>query len=429
MYETAHACDVLVIGGGPAGLAAASHAARCGRRVIIVDDNPRWGGQIWRRGSGEDESPQATSLFDEVRRAGVKFIGGAHVFNQLQDGSLLAEAADGVHRFSYEKLILATGARERFLPFPGWTLPNVMGAGGLQALVKSGLSIRRRRVVVAGSGPLLLAVAAHLRKRGAEVLLIAEQAPRARVLRFGLRLIEWPEKLLHLMRLQRYLFNVPYLTGCWPVMAHGRRKLERVTLKRGARLWEVACDYLACGFHLVPNAELAQLLGCETVDGAVWVDELQRTSRPEIYCAGEATGVGGVELALIEGQIAGCAAAGREDEARRLFAARQRARRFASALNAAFDLREELRELATEETIVCRCEDVRLGQLREFDSWRAAKLQTRCGMGPCQGRVCGAALEFLFGWRVTSIRPPLFPVQLRNLAYDPSSEAERVERG
>lgn len=132
---------------------------------------------------------------------------------------------------------------------------------------------------------------------------------------------------------------------------------------------------------------------------------------------------------MIEGQIAGCAAAGREDEARRLFAARQRARRFASALNAAFDLREELRELATEETIVCRCEDVRLGQLREFDSWRAAKLQTRCGMGPCQGRVCGAALEFLFGWRVTSIRPPLFPVQLRNLAYDPSSEAERVERG
>jgi NADPH-dependent 2,4-dienoyl-CoA reductase/sulfur reductase-like enzyme len=429
MYEVAHACDVLVIGGGPAGLAAAYHAARYGRRVIIVDDNPRWGGQIWRRGSGEAESPQATSLFDEVRRAGVKFIGGAHVFNQLQDRSLLAEAADGVHRFSYEKLILATGARERFLPFPGWTLPNVIGAGGLQALVKSGLSIRRRRVVVAGSGPLLLAVAAHLRKRGAEVLLIAEQAPRARVLRFGLRLIEWPEKLLHLMRLQRYLFNVPYLTGCWPVMAHGRRKLERVTLKRGTRLWEVACDYLACGFHLVPNAELAQLLGCETVDGAVWVDELQRTSRPEIYCAGEATGVGGVELALIEGQIAGCAAAGREDEARRFFAARQRARRFASALNAAFNLREELRGLVTEETIVCRCEDVRLGQLREFDSWRAAKLQTRCGMGPCQGRVCGAALEFLFGWRVASIRPPLFPVQLRNLAYDPSSEVGMDERG
>jgi NADPH-dependent 2,4-dienoyl-CoA reductase/sulfur reductase-like enzyme len=316
---------------------------------------------------------------------------------------------------SYAKLILAIGARERFLPFPGWTLPNVMGAGGLQALVKTGLPIEDKRVAVAGSGPLLLAVAAYLRGRGAEVLLIAEQASSTRLAGFGLNLIMQSGKSSQAMKLRRQLKGVRYLTSCWPLSVQGHDKLESVTLIRRGKSWEVACDYLACGFHLVPNVELAELLGCAVDSAGVRVNEWQETSRKDVYSAGEATGVGGLELSLVEGEIAGLAAAGKPEAARELFAAREKQRKFAERLNRAFALRAELKRLATPETIVCRCEDVTLAQLGSHESWRAAKLQTRCGMGPCQGRICSGAIEFLFGWRAESVRPPVLPVRVESL--------------
>src|SRR5262249_23681607 len=150
----------------------------------------------------------------------------------------------------------------------------------------------------------------------------------------------------------------------------------------------------------VPNLELANLLGCDTSGGSVRVDEYQQTTVPRVYSAGEATGIGGLDLSLVEGRIAGYAAVGWHEQARALFARRSKARRFAAALSRAFALREPLQTLADADTIVCRCEDVPLRRLREHASWRTAKLQTRCGMGPCQGRICGPATEFLLGWKV-----------------------------
>jgi pyruvate/2-oxoglutarate dehydrogenase complex dihydrolipoamide dehydrogenase (E3) component len=187
----------------------------------------------------------------------------------------------------------------------------------------------------------------------------------------------------------------------------------RVRLNRGG---DVVCDYLACGFFLVPDRELPALLGCEAGEAGVRVDEWQRTSQSEIYAAGEITGIGGLEKSLAEGEIAGRVAAGREDAARRLFPAREKAHRFARVLRRAFELRPELKPLASDETVVCRCEDVTYGRLRTFENARDAKLQTRCGMGPCQGRVCGAACEFLFGWKDASVRPPLLPVAVGRLS-------------
>jgi NADPH-dependent 2,4-dienoyl-CoA reductase/sulfur reductase-like enzyme len=424
MSSQRHECDVLVVGAGPAGLAGAYCAARAGLRVGVVDDNPEAGGQIWRGGVRTRKSKEAAEWFEKIRRAKIQPIGGARVFQQPEEGTLLAEVSDGVRVLSYRSLILATGARERFLPFPGWTLPNVMGAGGLQALVKTGLPIEGKRVVVAGSGPLLLAVAAYLRGQGARVLLVAEQASPKSLFGFGFGLMRQPAKVSQAISLKRELAGTRYLTGCWPVAAEGDGKLSSVTLRRGRRTWRVACDYLACGFHLVPNLEPAQLLGCETERGRVRVNEFQETSVPRVYCAGEATGVGGLELSLVEGQIAGHAAAGRLEEARGLFPQREQHRRFAATLERAFALRDELKLLPAPETIVCRCEDVTFGSLRAHDSWRAAKLQTRCGMGPCQGRVCGAALEFLLGWRAESVRPPVFPVRVESLAAASAVEAE-----
>jgi NADPH-dependent 2,4-dienoyl-CoA reductase/sulfur reductase-like enzyme len=152
--------------------------------------------------------------------------------------------------------------------------------------------------------------------------------------------------------------------------------------------------------------------------GAVVVDQWQRTSVEHVLCAGEPTGIGGLERSLIEGQIAGYAAAGDESRARSLFSKRAAAHLFAGALEAAFALRDDLKAVASAETIVCRCEDVRRGHLAPYQDWRAAKLQTRCGMGPCQGRICGPACAFLFGWEHAQRqkRPPVFPADMATLA-------------
>jgi NADPH-dependent 2,4-dienoyl-CoA reductase/sulfur reductase-like enzyme len=312
--------------------------------------------------------------------------------------------------------VLATGAIERFLPFPGWTLPGVFGAGALQALHKSGLPLAGRRILVAGSGPLLLAVAKAFRDAGGHVPAIVEQTPRKAVLRFAAQLPRHPKKLLQALGLGLSLLPVRQLYSAWPLRAEGRDKLERVVVERAGREEAIACDFLACGFGLSPSLPLARLLGCEVEKGCVKVDELLQTSVGGLYAAGESLGIGGVSRAQIDGRIAGLAAAGAALEAARLLPRRRAEESFARALAKAYELREELRNLVDKNTVVCRCEDVRWGEIRPSPSARDAKLKTRAGMGPCQGRVCGSALEFLTGFAADAVRPPLFPVSCETLA-------------
>jgi D-hydroxyproline dehydrogenase subunit alpha len=416
--------EVLVVGGGPAGMAAAVRAAESGQRVGIVDDNATLGGQIWR---GESEAGSEASKWTERLRSSRASVLRGRIFHQPESHVLLAEADDLVQELSYEKLILATGARERFLPFPGWTLPNVMGAGGLQAMVKCGLPIQGKRVVVAGTGPLLLAVAAYLGRHGAEIAMICEQASWASLARFGVALLAQPSKTFQGLQLKRKLRGTTFSPNSWPVAASGKTTVESVTILRSGKLETVPCDYLACGFHLVPNIEVPLLLGCEIQDGCVRVDDFQRTSVAKVFCSGEPTGIGGVELSLVEGEIAGLAAAGRIAEASLLFGKREKLRLFAKRLDRTFRLRSELRKLPQPETIVCRCEDVRYSHLCDHMSWRAAKLQTRCGMGACQGRVCGPATQFLFKWNPDSVRPPIFPARVESLAGTGDSKQELCE--
>lgn len=408
--------EILIIGSGPAGLAAACAAAESGRQVTVVDDNATAGGQIWRGQARKADNKEAAQWLERVKRANIEFIQGARIFHQPAQGVLLAESFKGFYELGYQKLILATGACERFLPFQGWTLPRVFGAGGLQALVKSGMPIEGKKIVIAGSGPLLLAVADYLRKRGARVLFIAEQAKNQQLLGFAVALITQPGKIAQAIKMKLGLGRIPYLRDCYVVAANAEEYSLRVTLRKGANTKEVVCDYLACGFHLVPNTELASLLGCVVENDGVQVNEYQQTSIAEIYCAGEPTGIGGLELSLVEGEIAGLAAAGKRDTIHKLFAKREKLKQFADSLNQAFALRDELKSLVTAETIVCRCEDVAFGRLQKYEEWRIAKLQTRCGMGPCQGRVCGPAIEFLLNWKAESVRPPVFPARLDSLA-------------
>jgi D-hydroxyproline dehydrogenase subunit alpha len=422
--------DVLIIGAGPAGIAAACAASESGARVAIVDDNPAPGGQIWRgfaRDGAANHAPSkaAAKWHERLQRANITRFFAATIVAQPQPKTLTAESLDGTFNLRYSKLVIAIGARERFLPCPGWTLPGVFGAGGLQALVKSGLKISGKRVVIAGSGPLLLAVAAYLKHAGAKILIIAEQTPSSKLNSFAAKLIAHPGKFFQAIALRANLLGIPYQSGTWPVAAGGNEKLEWVELSDGKSKRRFECDYLACGFHLVPNTELASLLGCSLQNGCVRVNESQQTSVEGIYCAGEPCGIGGLECALAEGEIAGFATGGNARRAQSLFAQRTSARRFAAALEEAFALREELRNLAAPDTFICRCEDVTRERIAQHSSWRDAKLQTRCGMGPCQGRVCGPAIEFIFGWTPESVRPPIFPARVASLMISEESSAFR----
>ncbi len=422
--------EVLVVGAGPAGIAAAVCAAESGARVGIVDDNFAAGGQIWRGELGkESSSNESARWYARLKKAGITPLQGKKVFHQPEPDVLLAESADGLSELRYHNLVLATGAREKFLPFPGWTLPNVMGAGGLQAMVKSGLPIRGKRVVVAGTGPLLLAVAAYLRKHGAEIPLICEQAPWGKLARFGVALARYPEKIGQGLQLRKDISGIPFAANSWIVAAQGEGALKEVSVSRSGKMQKISCDYLACGFHLVPNSELAALLGCRIRNGYVQVNEFQQTSVERVACAGEPTGIGGVDLALVEGQIAGFAAAGKSTEARALVAQREKYRRFARLMDETFCLRPELRNLAGPDTLVCRCEDVSYARLQEHCSWRAAKLHTRCGMGSCQGRICGPATQFLFKWNPDSVRPPVFPARVESLTGVPEKRVPAVTGG
>ena len=415
MSEQPFQFDLVVVGAGPAGIAGACAAAESGRRVGLVDDTPWLGGQIWRGLSSRPSVPHARHWLEKFRRSGVTLLDRTNVIAAPQKKLLLAEHPDGAREIRWEKLILATGARDLLLPFPGWTLPGVMGAGGLQVLAKHGWPVAGKKVVIAGTGPLLLAAADGLKKKGAQVMSIAEQAPFSQVAGLALRLLAHPGKILQGGGLKLRLAGVPQRYGVWPVKAEGGELLRSVTLTDGQKKWTEECDLLACGFGLTPNVELPLSLGCELDDGFVRVDDGQATSEPDVYCAGEPTGIGGVDCALVEGQIAGYAASGQMVRAGALINQRSSWHRFRTALKEAFSLRVELKVLATSDTLLCRCEDVPLGRVLAFHGWREAKLQTRCGMGACQGRICGAAAKVILGWDTESVRPPVFPARVSSL--------------
>lgn len=421
------AYEMVVVGAGPGGIAAATVAAEAGMSVCLLDGNPAPGGQIWRglRTETARSAPHGRAYAAWTARlhaSGCTVLCGWQVVSAPYPGVLRLEKAEESRDLRYERLILATGARERLLPFPGWTLPGVMGAGGLQALLKAGLRAEGKRIVVAGTGPLLLAAAAGAAQAGAQVVGIYEQAPLSQLSGFALSaLFSAPGKLAEGAAYRWRTRDAEYRLGAWITRAAGKDRVEQVTVSDGVRGHTIACDWLACGFHLVPNLELPRLLGCAIEDGFVMADGAQQSSVPGVACVGELTGIGGLDKALLEGQIAGWTAAGRPAKAQRLSRALRGQLRFVHSMNRAFALRAELRTLSEPATVVCRCEDVTHEALLRCTSRREARLHARCGMGACQGRVCGSAAEFLYGWQPAGSRPPVFPARVETLA----AEAQR----
>ncbi|MFD9408785.1 NAD(P)/FAD-dependent oxidoreductase [Streptomyces sp. NPDC059989] len=454
--------DLAIIGAGPAGLAAAVTAADHGLRVTLLDAGEQPGGQFYRRpapGLGAAR-PQAlhhgwaafarreAALRAHISAGRITYLPLHHVWTVVPDGDLWtlhAVAGPDEHAATVPatRILLATGAYERQLPFPGWTLPGVVGAGGAQAMLKGGLVLPGRRIVVAGSGPLLLAVAGSLAAAGATVPAVVEASAYTAYARKTATLLRNPAKLaegaLHGGALLRS--GIRLLTRSAVVEAHGTDRVQAVTVARLDRDWRplpgtarrIPCDALAVGHGLVPQLELATGLGCATLPGpdgtvALDLDAGQRTSVPGIWAAGETGGIGGAELALTEGEIAARTAAGRPVPAG-LARRRARLRDFAGAMAAAHRPGSAWTGWLRDDSVVCRCEEVPAGRIREAAEdlgardARTVKLLTRAGMGWCQGRMCGPAVAALAGEEPAPDRRPLScPVPLRHLAELPPAD-------
>jgi NADPH-dependent 2,4-dienoyl-CoA reductase/sulfur reductase-like enzyme len=417
---------MVVIGAGPAGIASACVASPV-RRVVILDGAPGTGGQIWRHRSRAMLGGTARRWLSRLDRSGAEFRGSVSV-TAVERGRVAWASRDRHGVIDAETIVLATGARERYLPFPGWTLPGVMGIGGLQAFIKNGVSVSGLRIVLAGSGPLLLPVAAACVEAGAELVCIMEQAPARQLARFGAGLWRHPAKILEALRYRLQSLNVPFYTGSWVQQVTSSAGQLVVECAASGEVERIRCDILATGFGLVPNTELAQLAGCAVEDGHIRVNERQETTVAGILAAGETTGIAGADAALVEGRIAGAMAAGQAASEELPLAQRAGQQQFAAALQRDFMLRAELLSLALPDTIVCRCEDVRRSALDPGWNVRHAKLMTRAGMGPCQGRVCGPAMAALFGWDIPAVRVPALPASVAALC-DHCATLTHVEAG
>ena len=431
--------DVAVVGGGPAGMAAALAASRDGASVTLIDEYAAPGGQIWRRRFDEvsDAAPRSLPRSGRARCAAlaesdVTILPGSTVWAAPEPGLLLL--AGPVASLRAGAVVLATGAYDRPVAFPGWTLPGVMTAGGAQALAKGQDVSPGRRVLLAGAGPFLLPVAEQLSARGAEVVVV-EATRRRDWLRAGPRMLAHPGRLVAYARYRARVRRI--IWGHVLVRADGDDRVRSATIAPAGPDWAPAggertfeVDAVCTAYGFTPSVELARALGCELADDAVAHDEDMRTSVPNVFVAGEATGIGGADLALVEGELAGHAAAARGTQ-RELGALRRRRAKlagFAQILSDLFDPRPGLLGLADAGTVLCRCEDVTAGAIDAAvaggaTTASALKIVTRCGQGPCQGRTCERIVcERLPEPERFSARAPIRPITL-DVLMDSSSTA------
>ena len=460
--------DLVVIGAGPAGANAALSAAGQGLSVVLLDEAPAVGGQIYRAPAGGISSPDAK--IDRDRRAGeelraamarssVDFRLGRRVWSVTEGFRVDALSPAGPEMITAPRLVAATGAHERVVPFEGWTLPGVMGLAAATILLKAEAMIPGRRIVVAGCGPLLVAVAAKVMRAGGEIAALVDLASPGEWLRALPQLASRPGLLAEGMawaesiarRRVPVFFRHAVLRAeagpdgdsvgrvvIAPVDALGRRR------PGGERSFDVDC--LLVGHGLVPGSDVPRLLRAEhryDRSRGGWVptlDQAGRTSIAGLYAVGDGAGVCGAHVAALAGEMAGLAAAqdaGRiadnpaQARLQALALERTRAMRFANGIARLMAPRSGLLATIERDVVVCRCEEVTRGQIEDALDAGAREVNqlkhfTRCGMGPCQGRMCGEAAAELVALRVGSreaagrwtMRTPLRPIGLDSLLGD-----------
>ncbi|MCL2417693.1 MAG: FAD-dependent oxidoreductase [Conexibacteraceae bacterium] len=462
--ERVRRCELLVVGGGPAGLSAAAVAAEAGLDVVLVDERAKLGGQYFKQPADAGASSPTDSQFaagraliERTAAAGVEIRTGLQVWGVFGLDAICAIGADVRWRFECDALIAAPGAYERGLPFPGWTLPGVMTTGAAQTLWRSYRVAPGTRILVSGNGPLNLQVAAELVDGGATVVGVAElaKAPVPGRLRGLTRMaLADPGLIRDGLRYRATLARarVPVMHGSLVVEVHGRGRprsavvvaVDRLGRPRAGSERRFDADAVLLGFGFVPSTDIARALGCrhEVPAGAgdlvTVVDERGATSREHVWVVGDGAGIRGARHAQAQGELAGLDAARAlrgsisETLARRERAALRAAarhRHFQCGLRDVFLAHRHQEELAAPETPICRCEGVSRDEVeRALDDGAghvgAIKRVTRAGMGPCQGRYCGPVIAAMAARRTGQAlgelsgfapAPPVKPIEIRAL--------------
>lgn len=456
-------CDLAIVGAGPAGMAAAAEAASLGLTVTMLDDNARAGGQYFRqppagfRHTGamflDKDRARGAALADALKQPSIVHWQGAVVWDMPEPGVLAVAAGERSGRVRAKAILVATGAQDRPVPFPGWTLPGVISAGGLQNLLKGQRVVPGRRAVVVGNGPLLLLIGANLVRAGIGVAAVVEAAPIWRRVPSALPLLlRAPSVLAQAIRYRAILAraSVPVLTGWTVTAARGVDAVERCSVAPidaagrvdRARERSLDCDLLVTGFGLMPSVEFPRLIGADLAydrkrgGWTVKRDAAFQCSVPNVYVAGDGAGIGGAEMALLEGRIAARAIARRLGKPapsdHMLRGAWSKRDAFRRGLEAIYRPPASFLDLMTDDTIVCRCEDVTAGDIAKrrdelAGSVTQVKATTRLSMGRCQGRNCLVTLAAMVA-RETGVdasaialprpRPPLRPIPIGDLAFE-----------
>jgi NADPH-dependent 2,4-dienoyl-CoA reductase/sulfur reductase-like enzyme len=450
--------DILVLGGGAGGLNAATTAARTGARVLLVDERPQPGGQYYkqplRAGLADDaQFAGGRALIAKAEAAGVAFLRGAQLWGAFEPLDLMIFDGAASRLCRPQRLIVAAGAYERGLPFPGWTLPGVMTTGAAQTLMRSYAVLPGKRVLVAGNGPLNLQVALELARAGADVAAVVELARRPGVrtaAAFARMLTSTPmlalrgwDYLAELRRRRIPLFHRHVIAGVERAGDFLRAQVTPWPVVVGASACRYDVDVVCVGYGFMPANEILRALGCRhAFDPARGYLATERdgdglTSVAHVYAVGDCTGLGGAPAAEAEGLIAGLAAAhslglapaaGQERAVARARSRLRRHRRFQSGLWELFQAPRLLTELAGPQTVVCRCEDLTLAEIEAGFHGGASigtvKRATRAGMGRCQGRYCGPVLAALVAARRSTPldeaahwapRPPVKPIRIADI--------------
>ena len=419
--------EIAVIGAGPAGVSAAVSAAEAGAKVVLIEEYARPGGQYYKQpAAGLHPHKQLPHSLGDNLQHGRELLAGLKnpnidlrcntlVWNITPDRVLDLYGPNGhqVERLQAKKVIVAAGAYERVVPFPGWTLPGVTTVGAAQLLLKGQGLLLGQKILVAGTGPLLQLAAVQLLDAGADVLAIVELQSRAEFFSHASKLFGQWSKIGQGMANQKRLMEagVPIKYGYAVVRASGENQVEGAVIAKvdsagrpvSGSEETLTADTVCINFGFLPATELTRLAGCEQkFDSnfgslATLTNPDFETSVRGIFAVGEVRGIGGVEVALLEGQIAGAVAArqlGYQPDGHDVRKEWEKARAAVESLGAMFAVKPGLFEAIADEVMVCRCEEVTAGAIRSAARAGAANLNSlkpwnRCGMGRCQGRFCG----------------------------------------